>query len=126
MIHVCVCVLVRSRLEKAQIDSGQFVVSCNRLKQIMSDTEAGTLKPPCPAALNRETLWLGVMNADGPLSSISPSSYGQASSTTRISVAEMECYYHLLGVCQETAGLKSMYTSPRCLYASPSDTSRAH
>ncbi|XP_056893362.1 guanine nucleotide exchange factor DBS isoform X12 [Takifugu flavidus] len=49
----------------------------------------------------------GVVDKDGPLSSISLSSYRQACSTTRISVAEMECYYHLLGVCQETAALKN-------------------
>lgn len=53
----------------------------------------------------------GAMDIDGPLSSISLSGYQQACSTTRISVAEMECYYHLLEVCQETAALKSTYTS---------------
>ncbi len=37
--------------------------------------------------------------------------YGQAYSTVRISIAEMESYFHLLGVCQETdsAALTSMY-----------------
>lgn len=50
--------------------------------------------------------------------------YQQAWSTTRISVAEMERYYHLLGVCQEAAVLKSMYEPLKCLYLQSSDASR--
>lgn len=80
------------------------------LTEIMTDTEAGSWKLSRRAVLNRENEWSYSMDTDGPLSSISLSSYRQAYSTTRISVAEMECYYHLLWVCQETAALKSMYT----------------
>lgn len=35
----------------------------------------------------------------------------QACATTRISVAEMERYHHLLGLCRETAGLQSTYVA---------------
>lgn len=39
--------------------------------------------------------------------------YGPAYSTVRISTAEMESYFHFLGVCRETesASLRSMYPS---------------
>lgn len=94
------------------------------LIEIMTNTEAGSwkLSPVMQFCIGRMS---GVMDTDEPLSSISLSSYRQACSTTRISVAEMECYYHLLGVCQETAALKSTYTSLKCLYLCPA-TSRVH
>lgn len=49
--------------------------------------------------------------------------YQEACWTTRISVAEMERYYHLLGVCQETAVLQSMYEPLERLRLSSSDMS---
>uniref|UniRef100_A0A665WRS1 Uncharacterized protein n=1 Tax=Echeneis naucrates TaxID=173247 RepID=A0A665WRS1_ECHNA len=48
--------------------------------------------------------------------------YGRAYSTVRISTAEMQCYHHFLGVCQETEStiLRSMSTQPSpSTFASP-------